>query len=97
MLDLVLFFALLSLLSVGGMSAVMPEVQRVVVDVSRAACGPLELPATVGSLRSLLGGGEAQGHLPGRERAGAEVYLEEGGEFAGAGSVLEVPAAVGQT
>ena len=75
----------------------MASGQRVVVDVSRAACGPLELPATVGSLRSLLGGGEAQGHLPGRERAGAEVYLEEGGEFAGAGSVLEVPAAVGQT
>jgi len=37
MLDLVLFFALLSLLSVGGMSAVMPEVQRVVVDVQHWA------------------------------------------------------------
>lgn len=33
MLDLLLFFLLLSLLSVGGISAVMPEVQRVVVDV----------------------------------------------------------------
>ena len=37
MLDLVLFFVLLSLLSVGGMSAVMPEVQRVVVDVQHWA------------------------------------------------------------
>lgn len=37
MLELVLFFALLSLLSVGGMSAVMPEVQRVVVDVQHWA------------------------------------------------------------
>lgn len=74
----------------------MASGQRVVVDVSRCACGPLELPATVGSLRGLLGGGETAGRLPGRDRAGAEVYVEEGGEFAGVASVLEVPAAVGQ-
>jgi hypothetical protein len=68
----------------------------VVVDVSRCACGPLELPPTVGTLQGLVGGGEACGRLPGRERAGAEVYVEEGGEFAGAASVLGVAAAVGQ-
>ncbi len=33
MLDLVLYFSLLSLLSVGGISAVMPEMQRFVVEV----------------------------------------------------------------
>lgn len=33
MLDLFLYFALLSLLSVGGISAVMPEMQRFIVDV----------------------------------------------------------------
>lgn len=33
MLDLILFFALMSLISVGGISAVMPEVQRYIVDV----------------------------------------------------------------
>jgi chromate transporter len=37
MLDLLLFFLMLSLLSVGGISAVMPEVQRVVVDVQQWA------------------------------------------------------------
>jgi chromate transporter len=34
LLDIVLWFALLSLLSVGGMSAIMPEVQRVVVEIN---------------------------------------------------------------
>ncbi len=33
MLDLILWFALLSLLSVGGISSIMPEMHRVVVDV----------------------------------------------------------------
>jgi len=33
MLDLFLYFSLLSLLSVGGVSAVMPEMQRFIVDV----------------------------------------------------------------
>lgn len=55
LLDLVLWFALLSLLSIGGMSSVMPEMQRIVVEhnawvsaaeftqffaVSQAAPGP---------------------------------------------------------
>ncbi len=33
MLDLILWFALLSLLSVGGISSIMPEMHRLVVDV----------------------------------------------------------------
>ena len=35
LLDLVLWFALLSLLSIGGMSSVMPEMQRIVVEVNQ--------------------------------------------------------------
>jgi len=35
LLDLVLWFALLSLLSVGGISSIMPEFQRVVVETNR--------------------------------------------------------------
>ena len=33
MLELVLYFALLSLISVGGISSILPEMQRIVVDV----------------------------------------------------------------
>lgn len=33
MLDLVLYFALLSLLSVGGISSIMPEMHRIVIEV----------------------------------------------------------------
>jgi len=34
LLDLVLWFSLLSLLSIGGMSSIMPEMQRIVVEIN---------------------------------------------------------------